>query len=633
MYSIVIQFRSIKRRRGEEMDYTQGRRFIVKAVCLMSVCLSAWLANAESPLGPMAGTGGVMRDAERRALSTEKPEKTGEVPEIEPGKSDSALSDDKKAAILGEVASVTVHGSVEFAERMDIATRLMAELGEGVKTAGEVEAALAKIRQEFMKEGYYLFRISPFRKKFYDAETKNLSVLVDQGSIGKLTVSFDGEDEGTWFSRRQIERRFKNLKEGDAFDYKVLRSALFDANSHPDLVIDTSIDVRKPIEGEGDDRRISRYADMSFNVHESMPFHMLWEVNNYGMEEIEEWQTTLTAQYLNLFKQDDVLTFSPSMSFGAEMISFAGSYMLPHHYWLGGNTTLYGGYSDLDVDDIVSRLNLDGSGWFFGLQHSENIYDTDSHLLAVSGGLLWRSIEDQYTAMGYALNERSTTIMPLSLALSYTGKKTDGFGGRNFATIQGLLNFVNTGDSLDELWSGAEEDYWLVRWQLARLQSLFGWFDESAGKDLHQWMLFLKLEGQYSTDTLIPVEKLALGGYNCMRGYRTRGYLGDYGVYGTVELRTPILVDPISALFSDRTDKKPIDRLQFLGFVDYGWTAFNDLPSSYDDSEFLYSAGLGTRFSLTKYLQLKCDVAFPLHDTDWADDDSMEVYLSIQAQF
>ena len=54
---------------------------------------------------------------------------------------------------------------------------------------------------------------------------------------------------------------------------------------------------------------------------------------------------------------------------------------------------------------------------------------------------------------------------------------------------------------------------------------------------------------------------------------------------------------------------------------------------AYDDSEFIYSAGLGARFSVTKYTQLKCDVAFPLRDTDWADDDSMEVYLSMQVQF
>jgi len=143
----------------------------------------------------------------------------------------------------------------------------------------------------------------------------------------------------------------------------------------------------------------------------------------------------------------------------------------------------------------------------------------------------------------------------------------------------------------------------------------------------------VKIEGQYTADTLIPVEKLSLGGHNCLRGYSTRGYLGDYGIYGTVELRTPILVDTFAALFGDRTNKKPIDRLQFLGFCDWGVTQYNDLPSSYDDNEFLASAGLGFRFALTQYSQLRCDAAIPMLDGNNDDDDDFEVYLGFQLQY
>ena len=399
------------------------------------------------------------------------------------------------------------------------------------------------------------------------------------------------------------------------------------------MTIDTSIAVRKPIEGEGNDKRIARYADLNLDVHESCPIHGVWEINNYGMEEINEWQTSLTAQYLNLTKHDDVLTISPGMSFGAEMFSLAASYMLPHEWWLGGNTTLYGGWSYLDVDDIVSQLDLEGTGYFVGLQHSENLYNTDRHQLAVSVGVLWRYIEDQYTALGYELNERGASILPLSLALSYTGKKADFLGGRNFATIQGVYNVMTSGDPLDELWTGSEENYWIARWQLARLQPLFGWFDQKTEQDLHQWILFLKLEGQYTSDTLIPVEKLALGGYNCLRGYRTRGYLGDYGIYGTAEIRTPILVDAFSSIFGDRTDMTPIDRLQFLAFCDYGIANYNDLPSDYDDNEFLCSFGVGARLAMTKYSQLRSDLAFPIVDGNNPDDNDCEFYLGVQFQF
>lgn len=605
-----------------------------------SVCIVFFVISsvAQGGIEPMSGVGGVMREGEARAFSVVKPEGKGKpvtdasMPKDKASSKSNVVSTED-AKILGVIEKIKFYGSVDFAEKFNLAEMILSNLGPGEKTIGEVKSALRTVRQNFIKEGYYLFRIQPIRKRYYDAKTKTFSVWVDQGRFGKTKISFDGNDEGTWFSKKQINRKFKNLSEGEAFNYNILRTALFDANSHPDLVIDTFIDVRAPIEGKGDYEHTTRIADIDLKVHEDIPFHMLWEVNNYGMDEIEEWQTTLTAQYLNLLKYDDVFTISPSMSLGGEMVSVAGSYMLPHYYWLGGNTTFYAGYSDLDVSDIVPRLSLEGSGYFFGIQHSENLYDTERHLLAASVGLIWRNIEDQYTAMGFSLQDRSTSIMPMSAALSYTGKKPDSLGGRNFATIQGVFNFMTSGDSLGDLWTGAEENYWVTRWQLARLQPLLGIYDDATDKDLHQWMLFLKLEGQYTTQTLIPVEKLSLGGYNCMRGYRTRGYLGDFGTYGTVELRTPILVDPISALFSDRDNKKPIDRLQLLAFVDYGWTAFNDLPSGYDDNMFIYSAGIGARFSVTKYFQVKCDIAFPLRDTDWADDESVEIYLSVAAQF
>lgn len=660
------------------MKITTYQGGITLCVCALALVSCSSMLYATEGVGNMA-VGGVMRDAENRARTAAPQKEPTNIPDVNASGGAKPVQTKAQGKVLGPIESVKIFGSVEFAERRDlaeseqpsedgvnykgktVAEMILSELGpEGDKTEADVILALSNVQRNLRKYGFFLVKILPVDMKLvdsYDKQAKMLSVVVDEGRFGKVNVKFSGvddEDESdddlndgqgntnavakskwTWFSHEQVVKRFKDLTEGTTFDYARLRRALFDANSHPDLIINTYIDARGQVSGEGKNRRIERYADLELTVFESMPLHMVWEINNYGMEEVEEWQTSLTVQYLNLTKHDDVLTFSPAMSFGGELFSLAGSYMMPHEWWKGGNTTIYGGYSYLDVDNVVPRVDLEGTGWFIGLQHSEALVNSDDHHLALSAGILWRYIEDQYTAYGkYKLNERGASIMPMSLALSYTRKRHDALGGRNFATVQGVLNVASTGDELDEMWTDADERYWILRWQLARLQPLFGWENSATGKDdLHQWMLFMKFEGQYSTDTLIPVEKLSMGGYNCMRGYHSRGYLGDYGVYGTFELRTPILVDAFSAMFGDRRNKTPIDRIQFLGFLDWGWTAFNDLPSGFDDNEFIYSAGFGARLSVTKYTQLKCDVAFPLRDTDWADDDNMEVYFSVQTQF
>ena len=591
--------------------------------------------HGEDGLGSMAGTGDVMRDAERRAFTPVVPVKKGSgAVDMAAEPSPAALSPEVEGRKIGQISAVRVFGSAEFAEREGIPAKVMSELGaEGDKTVGDILAAIDRVRKTLLQKGYYLVRISLARENTYDKATKTLSLLVDEGRFGRIDVGFEGKEDGFWFSKRQIYSRFKDIEEGATFDYSRLRGALFDANSHPDLTIDTAIAVRRPIEGEGNDRRVARYADLNLDVHESVPFHAVWEVNNYGQRDVNEWQTLLTLQYLNLTKHDDVLTVSPAMSLGAELVSCAASYMLPHDYWFGGNTTLYGGWSQVQIDDIIPTLDLEGTGYFVGLQHSENLYSTDEHLVALSFGVLWRYIEDQYTVAAAPLKERGAHILPLSAALSYTGRKADVLGGRNFATVQGVFNVMNEGDELRKMWNDSEEDYWIARWQVARLQPLFGWSGDASGQTLHNWQLFTKVEGQYTDQTLIPTEKLMLGGYNCLRGYRTRGYVGDYGIYGTFELRTPLLVDSFASLFGSREDKVAFDRLQFLGFCDWGVARYNDLPSGYDDNEFLCSAGVGARLAITQYSQARCDIAFPCVDGDNDDDRDMEVYCGIQLQF
>ena len=617
-------------------------------LCLLSV-------QAEEPLGAFGGAGGVAREAETRALNAPQPQKKAKLPKVAAprqvkGRAGRRLDTSRK---LGTVKGVRVYGSREFGERVGLDKRVLKLLeGEEVRTVGDVLNALKSVQQELMNEGYYLVQLSLPIKDVYMPEDGTVGVLVDEGRFGQLSLHFYGDgvvthaegiaeeasamrDDGTWYSRDQLLRRFRKIKPGETFDYARLRSALSDVNAHPDLVVDTSIAVRRDFEGDrkNNDRRIARYADLDLMVSEAFPFHAIWEVNNYGMEEIEEWQTSLTLQYLNLTKHDDVLTVSPSISFNGELMSFAASYLLPHHWWKGGNTTLYGGWSYLDTDNVVPRLDLEGIGWFIGLQHSEYLVENDNHLLMASAGLLWRYIEDQYTAYGHKLNKRDVSVMPVSIALSYTRRTPDALGGRNFATLQPVICAATAGDDLDAMWTNADDNYWILRWQLARLQPLFGWYDTTRKKDLHQWTLFSKLEGQITSDVLIPTEKLSLGGYNTVRGYHSRGYLGDSGVYGTFELRTPILVDACASLFSDREGKSPFDRIQGVVFTDYGYTRYNDLPSGYDDDEWLWSVGFGLRTAMTKYCQARLDVGIPCHDGNNDDDDDVEVYFSVQFQY
>lgn len=262
---------------------------------------------AQEVLGPMGGVGGEARRIEQQALTPVRPPDSKK-------KQKSAVPTPKISAgtiaNAGEgwiVATVSLSGDLAFAEKMGVQQTLEGMLvGETARNREEVQEALRKVFSSFIDEGYYLARVSLPRDP-YDAKTKTMKVTVEQGLMGNIRINFASDrEDGRWYSREQIARRFKELKPGDTFNYKQLYDSLYEVNSHPDLTLDTKISVRKPLEGEGADRHVVRYADIDLTVKERFPLHAVLDINNHGIEAIDEWQSSLTLQYLNLTKADDV---------------------------------------------------------------------------------------------------------------------------------------------------------------------------------------------------------------------------------------------------------------------------------------------------------------------------------------
>ena len=600
----------------------------MKRLLIVMVC-AAYAAFADQ--APLAGQ--AVPGAMSRALAPDTVRGEGEAPDAKPAEQAPAANS-KDSITIGEVKSIEVSGSTDFVKQEGVRQLLESELVDGkVKTVGELKAAIASVRGELVRRGYYLVAIAPASSDAYDADTGRLALLVDAGRFGNINVDLAEKDGVNWYSASQVERRFKGVERNDVFNYFRLRSAIAALNSHPDLLANTKISLRQAGEGDKSDSSYTRFADVSLDVEDSFPLHFVWDINNYGMDEIDEWQSSLTVQYLNLTRADDVLTFSPAMSFNADLVSLSVSYVRPFDWLLGMSGTIYGGFSDLDSGEVLPALALEGTGWFAGFNWSANLYDDDSRNVAFNSGVMYRYMEDEWSIAAYKLNKREAGILPLTVGFSYADKKGDWLGGRDFFNIGLTFNLASTEDRLKKYSEGAEEHYLIMRGGWSRLQPLFS---ESIPDDQkwRAWSLFTKVEGQYSDDRLITAERLAYGGYNCLRGYRTRGYMGDSGVYGSLELRTPVLCDTFAGLFGDRTGKSPIDRMQFLVFSDLGYINYNDSAPKMEESEFLFSAGFGIRAGLTKYTSINCDVAFPLsRGYAHEQDDSMEIYISFKVQW
>ena len=605
---------------------------MLKKLWLVIVGTAATAAFAKAPLAGQA-----MPSAMQRAVApaTVAPEgkKGGEQVENAPKKG--APADPQDSIKIGVIKSLAFSGATDFVEKERVHLILERELVDGKeKTIGDFKAAAEKLRLEMSARGYYLVSVNPASANAYNKKTGELALDVDCGRFGVIDVDLAERDGWHWYSQEQVAKRLKRINRNDYFNYFKLRAALAELNGHPDLLADTKISVRNKLYSEDKaDSQFTRFADIALTVDDSCPFHFVWDINNYGMEEIDEWQTSLTVQYLNLTRADDVLTVSPAMSFNGDLMSISASYMRPFDWWRGMSGTVYGGYSKLDTDKILPSLALEGTGWFAGFNWSANMFDDENRNVAITAGILYRYMEDEWTVAAYKARKRRAGILPITWGASYADKKGDWLGGRDFFNIGYTINLASTEDKLKDYSDKADEHYMILRAGWQRLQPLFAGNlpDEQKWR---AWSLFSRIEGQYTHNDLISSERLAYGGYNCLRGYRTRGYVGDYGVYGTLELRTPVLCNAFANLFCDMNGKAPFDRFQFLLFLDAGWIRFNETYPNMEESEFLYSAGFGVRAGLTKYTSLNFDVAFPLgRGYAHENDDDIELYLSVKVQW
>jgi hemolysin activation/secretion protein len=133
---------------------------------------------------------------------------------------------------------------------------------------------------------------------------------------------------------------------------------------------------------------------------------------------------------------------------------------------------------------------------------------------------------------------------------------------------------------------------------------------------------------QQASGKLLPSEEISLGGYATVRGYDENEVIGDNGLLIKNELRSP----PLSMF----KNKKISHQLQFLIFLDFGYTYDADESILVDATEVLASVGPGIRYTFGEYLTLRFDYGWQLDSIIRKVDDSHRHsmgHFGLQASF
>jgi hemolysin activation/secretion protein len=347
-------------------------------------------------------------------------------------------------------------------------------------------------------------------------------------------------------------------------------------------------------------------AYLEVDVVEAPAYPTSVRVSNDRAPSIGAEGVEITQTFRNIFGRSDPLRLGLDASAG--LVGFAFDYSVPV-------TT-----SDvrLFVAGEVARSEV--------VEEPFNDIDVESKFASLeigAGAPLWRTVDEELVLAAGLEVERSTTFL-LGRRFSFSPGVQDGRSKVSALRLtqqwqrRGIdqVIAVRSSQSIGLPIFGATENpgnladgrffAWLGQGQYARRLNEAG------------WQLALRGDLQLTPDPLLPTEKIAIGGFETVRGYRVNQLVTDNGWVLSAELNIPLghlRIPDISPGIDDGL-------VQITPFIDAGGGWNTDLSDP--DPDLLYSIGAGIRWQLNEHVSVRLDYGYPLVDVDDPDDKDIQ---------
>jgi hemolysin activation/secretion protein len=264
-----------------------------------------------------------------------------------------------------------------------------------------------------------------------------------------------------------------------------------------------------------------------------------------------------------------------------------------------------------------ASLGVRGDGQVYGLRYLIPLPQGERYSHSVTLGADYKDFNELITQPDGA--PAATPISYVNWSTSYAGTyRTDRtVTGFDIGASFGVRGLANSSDEFHyKRYSGTpnkgDPGYWYLTANVNHERPLF-------------WRLstFLGVGGQYSPHALISNEQFSIGGADKVRGYFESEELGDYGAYGTFELRLPLV--PAAWIAQQRM-------FYMLSFYDAGIVAIQFPLDQQQRKIDLASWGAGFRLSAFGLLA-GLDWAYPLEGTSDTERGDSRIHFSVRYGF
>lgn len=330
------------------------------------------------------------------------------------------------------------------------------------------------------------------------------------------------------------------------------------------------------------------------DVRQARGFTTSVGVDNYRAPSIGEFQSSVILGHSNLLGFGDRLYAQYGFTEGLDI--YNASYTIP---WNAYDGTFSFSYDDSDsgiIEEEFRELNIDSETETYSFNLRQPLTRNPSQEFTLGLGLDLRRRRTFLDGEPYSFTigpedgESNVTVLRFS----------QDWVKRDVTSVLAARSQFNLGiDAFDATINDTGTDGSFLAWQ-----GQFQWV-----KQLSPRLLFIsRVGGQFTSDSLLSLEKFSIGGVYSVRGYEENQLVTDSGVLGALELRIPVTENP--------------NTLQLNPFFEFGTGWNNDEPDP-DDST-IASVGLGMRWAIGAGFVFNVDYGIPLVDVDNEGDSLQE---------
>ncbi len=320
---------------------------------------------------------------------------------------------------------------------------------------------------------------------------------------------------------------------------------------------------------------------INVQVTEARPYELGISTANNRSPSIGGISGQVWLRHRNLTGFGDALYFSYSATEGLD--DFFGSYSVPLTSYDTRLNLYYQNSEAFVVENPIEDAFIRSTTETFGISLSQPLYKTPGQTLTLSLAFEHRRSRTFFNNEPFAFalgvpetgdDKGESKISVLRFTQEWLDRsQTQVIAARS--TFNFGMNVLDATHSNIDTVPDGQFFVWLGQFQWVRR---LPWLDSQ---------IIFRTDAQFANESLLPLEKMSIGGMHSVRGYRENQLVRDHGAVTSLELRMPVFRLPIPVLSQSIID----GQVQLAMFADYGWSENQDLPTP--DLKTIGSWGLG----------------------------------------